>query len=89
MSCRCATAADDRGPAGLALAHEEVQQQQVGVDAVALGEVHAEAVAARLLAAHHGPGLDHPGPHELEAHRGLVDGHAVTLAEAERPWRSR
>ncbi len=72
------------GPAaGLALADEQVQQQQVGVDAVALGQVHAEAVAAGLLAAHHGAGLDHLGAHVLEADRRLVDVHTVALAEAD------
>ncbi len=71
------------GPvAALALANEEVEQQQVGVDAVALGQVHAEAVAARLLAAHHRAGLDHLRSDVLEADRRLVHLDAVALAEA-------
>ena len=72
----------DRPAAGFALADEQVEQQQVGVDAVALGQVHAEAVAARLLAAHHRAGLDHLRPDVLEADRRLVDLDAVALAQA-------
>ena len=66
---------------GRPLAHEQVEQQQVGVDAVALGEVHPEPEAARLLGAHHRPGLDHLGTDELEADRRLVGRDAVVLAE--------
>ena len=89
MSCRCATAAETVAAAGLALAHEEVQQEQVGVDAVALGQVHAEAVAAGLLAAHHGPGLDHLGTDVLEADRASRGPPRRSARRGGRPSRSR
>ena len=66
------------------LAQEQVEQQQVGVDPVALGEVHPEPEAARLLGAHHRAGLDHLRADELEPDRRLVRGDPVALAEAGR-----
>ena len=45
------------------------------------GRCIAEAVAARLLAAHHRAGLDHLGPDVLEADRRLVHRHVVELAQ--------
>src|SRR5262245_10769736 len=50
-----------RPATSLALADEQIKQQEVGVDAVTLRQVHAEAVAAGLLAAHHRACLDHLG----------------------------
>ena len=71
------------GSTGLALTDEQVQEQQVGVDAVALGQVHLEAVPTGLLAAHHGAGLDHLRTDVLEANGRLVDVHAIALAQRE------
>ncbi len=45
------------------------------------GRCMPKPIAARLLAAHHRAGLDHLGADVLEAHRRLVDLHAVALAE--------
>ena len=64
------------------LADEKVEEEEIGEDAVALGEVHREAVAPRLLAAHRGARLNHLRPHVLEADRRLKDLHAVVRAES-------
>ena len=69
---------------GRPLAQEQVEQQQVRVDAVALGQVHPEPEAARLLGAHHRPGLDHLRADELEPDRRLVGRDPVVLAEPRR-----
>ena len=61
MSCRCCTAVETGQRPASRSSDEKIEQQQVGVDAVALGQVHAEAVAAGLLATHHRAGLDHLG----------------------------
>ena len=61
-----------RPAAGRPLAHEQVEQQQVGVDAVALRQVHPEPEAARFLGAHHRARLDHLRADELEPDRRLV-----------------
>ena len=64
-----------------AFANEQVEQEQVGEDAVALGEVHLEAVAARLFTTHRGASLDHLRTNVLKADRRLVHGDVVSLAE--------
>ena len=71
-----------RPSTGGSLADEQVEQQQVGIDPVALGQVHPEPEPARLLGAHHRPGLDHLRADELEADRRLVGLDAVALAES-------
>ena len=63
------------------LANQQVEQEQVGENAVALGEVHLEAVAARLFTAHRGARLDHLRANVLEADGRLVHGDVVALAK--------
>ena len=76
-----------RPAAGRPLTHEQVEEQQVRVDPVPLGQVHPEAEPARLLGPHHRAGLDHPGTDELESDRGLVGLDPVSLAQAGRHGR--
>ena len=66
---KCAIALETGQRPGGPLAQEQVEQQQVGVDAVALGQVHPEPEPAGLLGAHHRAGLDHLRPDELEPDR--------------------
>ena len=66
------------------LLEAQVEQEQVGVDAVALRQVHPEAEPARFLGAHHRAVLDHERADELVADRALDDLDAVVLAESRR-----
>src|SRR5919201_1634269 len=45
----------------------EIEEEEVGDDAVPLGKMHREAESARLLAAHHRAGLLHLRADVLEA----------------------
>ena len=65
----------------LRLQHE-IEEEQVGDDAVALRKVHREAEAPRFLATHHRARLQHLRRDVLEADGHLVHRHAVLLAEA-------
>ena len=64
------------------LADEEVKDEEVGEDAVALREVHREAIASRLLATHGGARLNHLRPHVLEADWRLKHLSAIVRAES-------
>ena len=66
----------------LAGAGDEVEHVEAGEDAVAFGDVAAEAVAATFFAADQRIGLHHLRAEELEADLRLVHGHVVDLAEA-------
>src|SRR5262249_23952622 len=65
----------------LASAGDEVEEEEAGEGAVALGDVAGEGVAAALLARGDGVGLDHLRAEKLEANLRLVDGHVVLLAQ--------
>ena len=71
-----------QGRGALPALNHEVQEEQAGDDAVALRQVAAHGVAAALLAGYQGVHLHHLRAEELEAHRRLVDRHAVQLAQA-------
>jgi len=65
----------------LLVAQDHVGEEEAGEDPVALGDVAAEAEAARLLPAQHGVDLHHLGRDVLEPDRHLVDGDAELLGE--------
>jgi hypothetical protein len=65
-----------------ALGQPQVEQEEAGRQAVALGDVHAEPEPARLLSADDGVGLRHLGSDVLEADPGLVCPGAVDLRQA-------
>ena len=66
----------------LALRQPQVEQEEPGREAVALGNVHPEAEAARLLPADDGLRLGHLRPDVLEADAGLVRLRAEDLGQA-------
>src|SRR5439155_14968146 len=69
--------------AGLLLRlQHEIEEEEIRDDAVALGQVHREPEATGLLTAHHRAGLLHLRADVLEAHRDLIHGDTVLLAEA-------
>ena len=65
----------------LAGADHEIEEIQPGQDAIALGNIATEGIAAALFAADHGIRFHHLRRDIFESHAGFIDRHIVEFAE--------